>query len=67
MRIAETKLKKQSQFASGQNGVKLYLKGVYGNMMAWGMRKFKANFTILCRNRSQRMNMNYGPSNDGRG
>jgi len=45
--IAETNLKKQSQFASGQNGVKLYLKGVYGNMMAWGMRKNKANLFVL--------------------
>jgi len=36
-------LKKQSQFANGQNGVKYYMKGYYGNMSPWRARKNKAN------------------------
>jgi hypothetical protein len=34
-------LKKQSQFAAGQIGVKSYMKGNYGNMPACGLRKTK--------------------------
>jgi len=36
-------LKKQSQFANGQIGVKYYMKGYYGNMSPWRVRKNKAN------------------------
>jgi len=35
-------LKKQSQFANGQIGVKYYMKGYYGNMSPWRARKNKA-------------------------
>jgi len=35
-------LKKQSQFAGGQNGIKPYLKGYYDNITACGARKNKA-------------------------
>ena len=45
----KTNLKKQSQFASGQIGVKSYLKGVYGNIAAWEARKNKAKQSQFCR------------------
>jgi hypothetical protein len=35
-------LKKQSQFAGGQIGVKHYLKGLYDKIMICGSRKNKA-------------------------
>jgi len=36
MRIAKTKLKKQSQFSGGQIGVNSFLKGNYGNNIPCG-------------------------------
>jgi len=42
-RTAKGNLKKQSQFASRQNGVKSYWKGIYGDNSPCGARKNKAN------------------------
>jgi len=43
----KTYLKKQSQFAGEQIGVKSYSKGYYGNITACGRRKNKANLFVL--------------------
>jgi hypothetical protein len=42
-RVERVRLKKQSQFAAGQIGVKSYMKGYYGNKPACGAEKNKAN------------------------
>jgi hypothetical protein len=39
-------LKKQSQFAGGQIGVKSYLKGDYGKISLIGARENKANDVV---------------------
>ena len=41
--VIDTFLKKQSQFAGEQIGVKSYLKGCYGNNPPCGLQKNKAN------------------------
>jgi len=42
LRIAKRNLKKQSQFADGQNGVNSFQKGDYGDNPPCGARKNKA-------------------------
>jgi hypothetical protein len=42
LRSADTKLKKQSQFASRTVGVSYYLKGYYGKITTTGAHKNKA-------------------------
>jgi hypothetical protein len=41
--VANSNLKKQSQFPEGQIGIKTYSKGAYGMMMPFGARKNKPN------------------------
>jgi len=53
MRIAKRNLKKQSQFAKGQNDVKSILIMVYEDFDGLGLRKNKANQSQFARTNRQ--------------
>jgi hypothetical protein len=46
LRIARTKLKKQTQFEGRQIGVNSYMKGAYGEIPPCGAQKNKANLIV---------------------